>query len=250
MELLKRALTDTLPNDELRDKFFNGVLTAEEINLILSEGIKDSYVKDGYVNPNRAETMVGMPRLSNFQFCIEQAIENNIDGDVIETDVWRGGSCILAAAVIENRKSDKKVYVADSFEGLPKPEAKYIADKGDKHHTHEHLKISLDQVKANFKKYGYLNKNVCFIKGFFKDSLKSVPFKKLSVLRLDGDMYSSTIEVLESLYDKLSIGGYLIVDDYALPACKQAIDDYRSDNNIDDELIRIDWTGVYWVKTK
>lgn len=250
MEILKRALTDTIYDEELREKFFNKTLSYDEVNSILAEGIRDSYVCDGRVIPLRADTMVGKPRLDNFQLCIERVIRDGIDGDIIETGVWRGGSCILAAAIIDLYKSNKKIYVADSFEGLPIPEEDlYPADKNDPHHTLNYLRVSLEQVKENFNKYGYLNDNVIFIKGFFKNSLKEVPFDKLSVLRLDGDMYSSTWEVLIRLYDKVENGGYVIIDDYALPACKQAVDDFRRALGIVDKIIQVDWTGVYWQKT-
>lgn len=250
IEILKRALIDCIYQEELRDKFFAKELSQADKDIILSEGVRDPSVGDGWINPSRAETMVGLPRLSNFQSCIQDTIDSGIEGDIIETGVWRGGACILASAIVKYNKSDKKVYVADSFEGLPKPEDKYEADKGDPHHTLEHLKVSLEQVQDNFKKYGLLTENVSFIKGFFKDSLKKVPFKKLAGLRLDGDMYSSTWEVLTLLYDKLSVGGYLIVDDYYLPACKKAVDDFRESNNITEDIVRVDWTGIYWKKNK
>lgn len=250
VEILKRALTDTIYNEAIREVFFNGSLSVEQEDIILASGIDNSDIKDGYVNPERAETMIGMPRLNNFQECVENAIKNNIEGDIIETGVFRGGACILAAFVIKELNSDKKIYVADSFDGLPKPDSDYPADANDPHHTIEFLKVDIEKVKGNFEKYKLLNDSVCFIKGFFKESLKKVPFKRLSVLRLDGDMYSSTYEALTSLYSKVSIGGYIIVDDYYLPACKQAITDFRTEKNITDTIERIDWTGVYWVKTK
>lgn len=61
-------------------------------------------------------------------------------------------------------------------------------------------------------------------------------------------MYSSTIQVLEQLYDKVSSGGYILVDDYALRGCREAIDDFRRERNITSELKVVDWTGRYWVK--
>ncbi len=67
------------------------------------------------------------------------------------------------------------------------------------------------------------------------------------MLRVDGDLYSSTMEVLTALYPKVSAGGYVIVDDYgALATCRAAVDDFRAKHDIHEELHRIDWTGVYW----
>ena len=147
-------------------------------------------------------------------------------------------------------KLNRKVFVADSFEGLPPPDIKYVEDMDSKLHEWELLKVSLDEVKNNFKKYDLLDDSVIFVKGFFKTSLKNANIDKLSILRLDGDMYSSTIEVLEELYDKVSIGGYIIIDDYGCTAvaCKQAVDDFRRKRNITSEIIKIDWGGVFWKK--
>lgn len=248
LNLLKRVLTDTI-SPEMKEKFFSDSLTSEEIDLILKAPF-DPNAGDGRINPESADTMIGIPRLTNIQHCIEQVIKNNVEGDLIETGVWRGGACIFMAACLKEHGDNRKVYVADSFEGLPKPDKKFPADKKDKHHKIEFLKVDLETVKDNFKKYGLLDSNIHFIKGFFSESFKEVPFKKLSILRLDGDMYSSTWDVLTSLYAKLSDGGFCIIDDYHLPACKKAVNDFRKQNNIEDEIVRIDWTGVYWVKNK
>ncbi|MBE9187212.1 tetratricopeptide repeat protein [Microcoleus sp. LEGE 07076] len=210
-----------------------------------------SEVENGRYWPSRAHTMIGRKRLDNIQYCVEKVIENKIDGDLIETGVWRGGATIFMKAILEifNVK-DKIVYVADSFEGLPEPDAeKYPVDNGDEHFKVDFLKVSLDEVKENFLKYNLLDDQVRFIKGFFEESLKKVEIEKISVLRLDGDIYSSTIQVLNYLYDRVAVGGYIIVDDYGLKGCRTAVDDFRKKRNITENMIKIDWTGVYWQKT-
>jgi len=143
------------------------------------------------------------------------------------------------------------VWVADSFEGLPKPdEESYPKDKGDQHHALEELAVSLETVKENFRRYDLLDDQVRFLKGWFRDTLPTAPIDRLAILRLDGDMYESTMDGLKNLYQKLSNGGFLIVDDYgAVPACREAVHDFRRDYGITDEIIRIDWGGVCWQKT-
>ena len=94
-----------------------------------------------------------------------------------------------------------------------------------------------------------MDDQVQFMKGWFKDTTKNPPFEKLSFLRLDGDMYSSTIQVLDSLYHKVSSGGYVIVDDYALEGCSTAVEDFRARHGIDDPIHKIDWCGSYWRKS-
>jgi len=211
--------------------------------------VSDHDIDEGKYWPARAHTMIGNKRLLNIQYCFEDIIKNNIEGDLIETGVWRGGSTIFMAGLNKYYDQNRKIYVADSFEGLPPPDTKYPVDNGDGHHTIEFLAVSQEEVMNNFRKYDLLDENVIFIKGFFETSLVNITTDKLAILRLDGDMYSSTIQVLEQLYDKVQIGGYIIIDDYALHGCKMAVNDFRKQRNIKDEMIKIDFTGMFWKKT-
>ena len=140
------------------------------------------------------------------------------------------------------------MWAADAFQGLPPPDAaKYPSDRRSRHHEARELAVSLEAVQANFARYGLLDDQVRFLKGWFRDTLPAARIERLAVLRLDGDMYESTSNALASLYPKLSPGGYLIVDDYgAVGACRQAVEDYRGAHGITEEIRPIDWTGVYW----
>jgi O-methyltransferase len=201
--------------------------------------------------PALALTMVGAKRLDNLQHCVRTVLNDGVRGDFIETGIWRGGSVILMRAILKAYGvTDRIVFAADSFEGLPKPDAStYPADKGDRHWTYEQLAVSLEQVRANFDRYGLLDDQVRFLKGWFKDTLPEAPIERLAVVRLDGDMYESTMTAMEALYPKLQPGGFLIVDDYgALKGCKQAIEDYRARYSISEPIENIDWSGAYWRK--
>ena len=206
---------------------------------------------EGRIWPVIAHTMIGLKRLDNLEFCIEEVIAKAVPGDLIETGVWRGGATIFMRAVLKAYGvTDRYVWVADSFEGLPPPdEGNYPPDAGDRLHEARELAISLERVKANFDKYGLLDDQVRFLKGWFRDTLPVAPIQRLAVLRLDGDMYQSTMDALVNLYPKLSRGGFVIVDDYgAIPACRQAVNDYRSADGITEEIRSIDWTGIFWQK--
>ena len=199
--------------------------------------------------PTLAHSMIGWPRLENIQRCVEDVLEGGVPGDLVEAGVWRGGATIFMRAILKAHDvADRRVWVADSFEGLPPPDAaSYPADSGDRHHTVRELRVSLAEVQRNFAKYDLLDEHVRFLKGWFRDSLPAAPIGALAVIRLDADMYGSTIEALTYLYPKLSRGGYVIVDDYgAVPACRRAVDDYRARHSIREEMRAIDWTGVYW----
>ena len=88
-------------------------------------------------------------------------------------------------------------------------------------------------MQANFRAYRVLDDKVKFLKGWFKDTLPGAPIRSLAILRLDGDYYESTMDALTNLYDKLSVGGYVIIDDYGEDSwtyCQKAVDDYRRDH--------------------
>lgn len=115
------------------------------------------------------------------------------------------------------------------------------------HHTVNFLAASLEEVKRNFSRYGLLDDQVHFLQGWFHDTLPTISNQQWAVVRVDGDMYESTMDALVNLYPNLSAGGYIIIDDYgAIPACHQAVHDYRDAHSIREEIRPIDWTGVYW----
>ncbi len=208
---------------------------------------------EGRVWPSEAETMIGMARLENLQSCVVDVLQRGIPGDIIETGVWRGGACIFSRAILRAYGcTDKTVWVADSFEGLPKPDGRYPQDANDRHwRRSEVLGVPLEVVKANFERYGMLDAQVRFLKGWFHRTLPTAPIQRLSVMRLDGDMYASTMDALVHLYPKLSPGGFVIVDDYgAVAACRSAVEDYRHQQSIMEPLQKIDWTGVFWRKNE
>lgn len=205
---------------------------------------------NGYDWPSRAKTMIGLKRLDNIEDCIEKILEDNIEGDFIETGVWRGGATILMKAILNDLKIfDRKVWLVDSFEGLPKPDPKYTEDNKNKLYRHNILKVSLDEVKNNFEYFDLLDENVIFVKGWFRDTLPNIEIKKISLLRLDGDLYESTILSLNYLYPKLSQGGFVIIDDYnAFDYCKKAVDDFRVKFNINETIVSIDNEAIFWRK--
>lgn len=212
----------------------------ESANLYL-DLMKRVLIKNG-------DTLVSDERLENIRHCIESALIDDIPGDFIETGVWRGGASMFARAVLKaHGVEDRLVWCADSFQGLPEPEAP--EDAGSTHHELEHLKVPLDVVRQNFASYGLLDDRVKFIKGWFKDTLPTAPVERLAVLRLDGDMYRSTMDALVNLYPKVSPGGFTIIDDWCLGPCRQAVEHYRQENAIGDELKVIDGTAIYWRKT-
>ena len=193
--------------------------------------------------------MIGLKRLDNLQACVTDVLQKKITGDFIETGVWRGGASIFMRAILKVYEDiTRRVWVADSFQGLPKPNPElYPADKNDTLWNYPQLAVSLEDVKANFAKYALLDDQVQFLVGWFRDTLPKIPAKQFAILRLDGDMYESTMDALLNLYPKLSRGGYIIIDDYGVfESCRSAVEDFRTKHNITEKLHWADWSGVFW----
>lgn len=256
LDLIKKSLTCTLYEgmdgtewspDSRMHRWLLRLVVPAEVRLSIPADERDR--EEGKEWPLLAQTMIGLKRLDHLQSCIEQVLADQVPGDLIETGVWRGGATIFMRAVLKAHADTlRRVWVADSFAGLPPPNKKlYPLDTGDKLYRDLRLSTPVERVRANFERYGLLDEQVCFIEGWFKESLQRAPIDRLAVIRLDGDMYESTTEALVSLYPKLQPGGFLIVDDYgALPGCRQAVLDYRSRHNITEEIQAIDWTGAFW----
>ncbi len=259
LDLMKKCLTRSV----FKNQFEFVLLSGKGIRNFIQKIIKPrSYRLVRPADPNPAgvmgwlvegETMIGIKRLDHLEKCISELLHENIPGDLIETGVWRGGATIFMRAALKAYQDTQRiVWVADSFQGLPKPNAKeYPADSKDRLWTQEVLAVSLEEVKDNFRRYELLDDQVRFLVGWFKDTLPHAPFKKLALLRLDGDMYESTLDALRHLYPKLSVGGYVIIDDYGvMGSCKKAVEDFRERNGISEEIQKVDASCVFWKRSK
>jgi O-methyltransferase len=201
--------------------------------------------EDGGDWPCFGFTMIGHRGLGIIQRCVEDVLVDGVPGDFIETGAWRGGATIYMRALLRVYGiTDRVVWVADSFEGLPAPED--AKDGWDMSHV-QHLKMGLDRVKSNFARFGLLDDQVRFLQGWFKDTLPTAPIQKIALLRLDGDLYSSTMDSLSNLYSKVSPGGYVIVDDYfSWPSCKRAVDEFMRDKKITADIQGKEIGKAYW----
>jgi O-methyltransferase len=267
LDLLKRSLTGALTEDN--DSILGGVRTAGSrswkrrvanfagqaaarvnVEIVYKKPYDPTSREVGRDWPARAESMIGLRRMDNIQHCVQAVLSDDVQGDLIETGVWRGGACIfMKANLVAGGDTDRTVWVADSFQGLPPPNTTlYPADTGDDLYTRSGLSVGADQVRHNFARYGLLDERVKFLVGWFKDTLPTAPIERLSLMRLDGDMYESTWQAIEALYPKLSPGGFCIIDDFGSHQSQAglAVRDYRKANGIDEEIIDIDGFGAYW----
>jgi O-methyltransferase len=199
----------------------------------------------GFDWPLQGVTMVGLKRLDDLQECVESVVEEKIDGDLIEAGSWRGGASILARATLDVLGDENRtVYVADSFKGFPvspDPRSDRVGLSAI-----DFLAVPQEEVRANFARFG-CERGVTFVPGFFEDTLPSVSDRTWSILRLDADTYDATWFALEQLYPRLSVGGYVIIDDYGvMPECRQAADEFREAHGLLEPLEEIDWSARRW----
>lgn len=222
----------------------------EELKSFKTNRLEGQLLEVGSKHLVYADTMIGRKRLNNIEYCLRTILEEKTPGDVIECGVWKGGAAIFMKAYLDTWQAhDRVVWLADSFDGVPV--STMIQDKHTdlSKNAFPGLAIPKDDVINNFIKYDVSLKGVQFLEGWFKDSLPKAPINQLALLRLDGDLYESTMDVLHSLYAKLSPGGFVIIDDYkALPQCEDAIHEFRSKNNVSEPIHKIDTMAVYWRK--
>ena len=243
LDILKKSLTNTLFSPEPK---------RDDSPQFLYEFI-NHYIK------GNAITMLPVARLDNIQNCIIDVMERQVPGDLIETGVWRGGAVIFMRAVLKAYEiTDRRVWVADSFAGLPEPDVALFPIEAKFHSTplvrkvYKNFAVDLEAVKSNFATFGLLDDSVQFLEGWFKDTLPTAPIERLAIMRLDGDFYESTADALAGLYDKLSVGGYVIIDDYGEESwnyCHRAVDEFRAARRIADPLVRVDDKCCYWRRT-
>jgi O-methyltransferase len=262
LELLKKCLTRTIAAETFSaaEPWFGVMrwwflpvqmfLRARGWTVVRRHTVPTEVRGEGRDWPADAETMIGLKRLDNIQFCIERILEDGVPGDFIEAGVWRGGACIFMRGVLKvHGDTNRRVWLADSFQGLPKPQAGVWRDdeRGQLWKFGTILAVPLDQVRENFARYGLLDGQVRFLPGWFRDTLPTAPIARLALMRLDGDMYESTMDAMHALYPKLSTGGYCIIDDYYTHSgARQAVTEYRQENGITEPIEQIDWTGGFW----
>jgi hypothetical protein len=200
-----------------------------------------------------ALTMCGEQSIQHLLSALQTIELERIPGDLIEAGVWRGGLPILMRAFLHSvGNRDRVVYLADSFQGLPDS----LEDPNDQL-AHRllaplsYLASSRTQVEQALDFFGLRDSQVRFLEGWFSETLFRLPRTPLALARLDGDYYESTRDALRELYPRLSPGGFLIIDDYNLPlGCKRAVDEYREEHSIREEMVEINTQAVFWRKNR
>jgi hypothetical protein len=265
LSLLKRALANMLyPELELQiqhlergadglsglelERFQRDIAQRQAVDFVkLLEG------KQQGTGPHRfPHTMIGLFRLRNIERCAEQVLAEGIPGDFLEAGVCKGGATIFMRALqIAHGAAERKTFVVDSFTGLPPSDQARDKTYGLELDETRFPSLACGEsaVRDHFSRYGLLDRNVEFVSGWLAESLPAAPIGPLALLRIDVDLYSSTLDCLDLLYDKVVDGGFVIVDDYlALKPCRDAVDEFRERRGLPEPIRWIDRSGIYWRK--
>jgi O-methyltransferase len=170
---------------------------------------------------------------------------HGIDGDIVECGVWNGGTAAVMA--LANRRQDRRFWLFDSFAGFPKPGEKDVPgavgiQEGD-------WKGSLARVRGLFARLGIPDSRIEIVPGWFQQTLPSSPVRRIALLHLDADLYDSVRLGLECFYDRISPGGYVVLDDYGFwPGCRTAVDEFLKARGLRVTLHVSDETGRWFQK--
>ncbi|PRW61401.1 macrocin O-methyltransferase [Chlorella sorokiniana] len=199
--------------------------------------------------PAYGVSMIGQLRMDNLRTLLEDVLAKGVLGSFVECGVWRGGASIFAKAVFTAHGAARDVHLVDSFQGLPPNTT--TEDVQDWSQA-DYLRVPQPEVQGNFERFNLLDKRVHFHKGYFRYALptwRAQDKSPIAVLRLDGDMYESTMDELYNLWDAVSPGGYVIIDDWSVIACRKAITEFFSRNNLNYKITQIDDNGAWFQKT-
>lgn len=224
--------------------------------------IRDAEFIDVY-NFCKPYTMTTIEPMYALFDAVKYILSNNIPGSFVECGVWRGGSSMLIAKMLSNRNiTDRKIYMYDTYEGMPEPESidkdftgidasVLMKENEDNKEESVWCLAQLENVRINMLSTGFPIEKIQFIKGKVEDTLaENLPQEKIALLRLDTDWYESTKHELLHLYPLLTANGVLIIDDYGhWEGCRKAVDEYFNENNINILMSRIDYTVRMGLKT-
>jgi hypothetical protein len=197
-------------------------------------------------------TMTSNERIRSLFQSLEYIRKNNIDGDIVECGVWKGGNILGCLEYMKYYGIEKTVWLYDTFSGMTET-TKFDIDLNGVSGKQWESKCdcSLEDVKNIINEKKYPKNKIKFIVGDITETIKeknNIP-EKISILRLDTDWYESTKIEMEVLYPILVNDGVLIIDDYGhWVGAKKAVDEYFTFINKKPIFELIDYTSIKIIK--
>ncbi len=207
-------------------------------------------------------TMTSVERIYALYKAVEYLSQVGIAGDIVECGVWRGGSMMCAAlTLLQTGDTARQLYLYDTYEGMVAPDmadidinglpaSAQLAQESRSADSMIWAYAALDVVRENMHSTGYPESKITYVRGPVEDTIpKTIP-KRIALLRLDTDWYSSTRHELVHLFPLLVPGGVIVIDDYGhWRGARLAVDEYFAASHVKILLNRIDYTGRIGVRS-
>jgi len=202
-------------------------------------------VKPGY-------SMLSTVRLLTLYQLVKEVQRQGLKGDIVECGVWNGGACAIMAKSYQNAggRNERSIWIFDSFEGLPPPgerDGKSVA----KNYFKGLSKGNLEKVRFIFNKLSIPFDNVKVVKGWVEDTLPKNNLGPVALLHIDTNWYESVKAALDHIYDKVVVGGFIMVDDFLFfDGCRDAVLDFLKERGIEEkvQINKVDRSAVYFQK--
>jgi hypothetical protein len=235
--------------NEAWQRLNNGSWLVSQIRDALSH-VRDSLSSEEFsqlYRTVRPYTMSSNARLRGLYRAVKHAVKSGVPGDVVECGTARGGSAALMGLTLKRLGANRTLWVFDTFEGLPPPTEADPDFQIARRYTGK-CRGEIEEVSALFDRLGILPE-ARLVKGLFEETLPRTDTGLVAVLHLDGDWYESVKVCLDHLYDKVSPGGVIQIDDYGhWEGARKAVDEFLAERGINNELVFLDYTGRQMIK--
>ena len=179
---------------------------------------------------------LGRFRLNHIEACLEAIRDQGVEGDLVDSGTGRGGAAMFMCGFLAvHEMADRRVWVADRFDSRGSTE--------DFEFAHD-----FNTVRDGFARFGLLDDRVVFLQGPPSETLAGAAVGEIGLLRVASEDPEEVGAVLGALYDRVTPGGFVVVDGYGAPACESAVDEFRSARGIVEPLERVDWSAAAWRK--
>lgn len=192
---------------------------------------------------------------------VRHVVAQDVEGDIVECGVWRGGSMAAVARTLAALKRfDRRLYLFDTFEGMPRPTSRDVNFTGEAAEDlyrkrngrgagSDWCRATEEDVARVLAACGYDESKIHLVKGRVEETIPSEAPERIAILRLDTDWYESTRHELEHLFPRLARGGVVIIDDYGhWRGARQATDEFFARQRPGLYLHRVDYTVRCGVK--
>jgi predicted O-methyltransferase YrrM len=195
----------------------------------------------------RPYTMSGNSRLRGLYSAVQQVVAGNVPGDVVECGTARGGSAALLGLALKEAHAERTLWVFDTFAGIPPPTSADPDQDIAALYTGD-FRGELGEVEELFRRLG-IRDRARLVKGLFQDTVPRCDVGPIAVLHLDGDWYESVKVCLDHLYDRVSPGGVIQIDDYGhWEGARKAVDEFMVARRLTGPLRYLDYTGRQLIK--